>query len=346
MTPPSPTDKPRRDASLLVACVVAVAGAVVAILAGTQLHISGSAASIRSSRRPISCHASPSRDGRSRAARPRRAVRRRVLYRRPRRVAPDRRLRLRHRPRARLARPGVRRRRAPASSIPARTATRPSPSASRICRPALVRTWSSSRAGATTSSYPAAQLRAAAIETAALTRKRFAGAQIVFLGPIPAHVPAPADQLAVAATLRSAAASCKAIFVDPIEQGWITPGNEKGYIGPCAGASRQQRIRLHRRSGCSVTCRASTPTTGTRSPTGSRNTNKAKYFPRRGGGASLTPRGLPRHVSSPFVRESALTSRPPFTSRTTPQCAMIDISCIRDVSVTVSSHPSPSQGRT
>jgi GDSL-like Lipase/Acylhydrolase family len=79
--------------------------------------------------------------------------------------------------------------------------------------------------------YPSAQLRSAAIETAALTRKRYAGAQVVFLGPIPAHVPAPADQLAVAETLRSAAASCKAIFVDPIEQGWITPGNEKGYTG-------------------------------------------------------------------------------------------------------------------
>jgi GDSL-like Lipase/Acylhydrolase family len=79
--------------------------------------------------------------------------------------------------------------------------------------------------------YPSSQLRAAAIETAALTRKRFAGAQIVFLGPIPAHVPAPPGQLAVAATLRSAAASCKAIFVDPIEQGWITPGNENGYTG-------------------------------------------------------------------------------------------------------------------
>jgi GDSL-like Lipase/Acylhydrolase family len=79
--------------------------------------------------------------------------------------------------------------------------------------------------------YPSAQLRSAAIETAALTRKRYAGAEIVFLGPIPAHVPAPPDQVAVADTLRSAAASCKAIFVDPIAQGWITPGNENGYTG-------------------------------------------------------------------------------------------------------------------
>jgi lysophospholipase L1-like esterase len=80
-------------------------------------------------------------------------------------------------------------------------------------------------------SYPAAELRAAAIETVQLTRKRFSGVQVVFLGPIPAHVPAPASQLAVAATLRSAAASCHAVFIDPIEQGWITPGNEHGYTG-------------------------------------------------------------------------------------------------------------------
>jgi len=79
--------------------------------------------------------------------------------------------------------------------------------------------------------YPAAQLRAAAISTADLTRKRYPGAQIVFLGPIPAHVPAPPDQIAVATTLRSAAGACKAIFIDPIEQGWITPGNEEGFAG-------------------------------------------------------------------------------------------------------------------
>jgi acyl-CoA thioesterase-1 len=80
--------------------------------------------------------------------------------------------------------------------------------------------------------YPAAKLRAAAIATAELTRKRFAGAQIVFLGPIPAHVPAPPSQLAVASTLRSAATACHAVFLDPIEQSWITPENEKGFGGP------------------------------------------------------------------------------------------------------------------
>jgi acyl-CoA thioesterase-1 len=79
--------------------------------------------------------------------------------------------------------------------------------------------------------YPPAQLRAAVIATADLARKRFVGAQLVFLGPIPAHVPAPPDQLAVTATLASAAAAAKAIFVNPIEQGWITPTNETGYVG-------------------------------------------------------------------------------------------------------------------
>lgn len=80
-------------------------------------------------------------------------------------------------------------------------------------------------------SYPAAQLRAAAIRTVELTRKRFNGVEVVFLGPIPAQVPAPDSQLAVASTLRAAAASCHAVFIDPIEQGWITPGNEHGYTG-------------------------------------------------------------------------------------------------------------------
>jgi lysophospholipase L1-like esterase len=79
--------------------------------------------------------------------------------------------------------------------------------------------------------YPPADLRAAAIKTAELTRKRFAGAQVIFLGPIPAHVPAPPEQLAVAATLRAAAVSSKAIFIDPIAQSWITPRNESGFAG-------------------------------------------------------------------------------------------------------------------
>ena len=166
--------------------------------------------------------------------------------------APDRRLRLPDRPRARLADPGQRRlgHRLPQS----RPARRPdaSPTASRTCRPARIRIWWSSRAGATTSATRRRKLRAAAIETADLTRKRFAGAQIVFLGPIPGPRAGPGDQIAVAETLRSAAARCKAIFVNPIEQGWITPGNESGYIGPCAGAPRQRGLRLHRRSGCSA----------------------------------------------------------------------------------------------
>ncbi len=81
-------------------------------------------------------------------------------------------------------------------------------------------------------SYPSAQLRAAVINTADLTRKRFHGAQLVFLGPIPAKVPAPADEVTVERTLRSAAAACHAIFIDPIEQAWITPSNESGYAGP------------------------------------------------------------------------------------------------------------------
>ena len=80
--------------------------------------------------------------------------------------------------------------------------------------------------------YPSAQLRAAVINTAALTRKRFHDAQLVFLGPIPAKVPAPPDQVAVERTMRAAAAECHAIFIDPIEQSWITPGNENGYAGP------------------------------------------------------------------------------------------------------------------
>jgi hypothetical protein len=83
--------------------------------------------------------------------------------------------------------------------------------------------------------YSSDKLRAAAIATAELTHKRFIGAQVVFLGPIPAHVPAPADQLAVASTLRSAAAASKSVFIDPIEQGWITADNQEAYVGHVAG---------------------------------------------------------------------------------------------------------------
>jgi lysophospholipase L1-like esterase len=79
--------------------------------------------------------------------------------------------------------------------------------------------------------YPQDKLLAAAIATADLAHRRFHGSQVVFLGPIPAHVPAPPGQIAVANTLRTAASASKSIFVNPIEQGWITPSNEDGYVG-------------------------------------------------------------------------------------------------------------------
>jgi acyl-CoA thioesterase I len=79
--------------------------------------------------------------------------------------------------------------------------------------------------------YPQNKLLAAATATAELARRRFHGCQVVFLGPIPAHVPAPPGQLAVADTLRRAASASKSIFVNPIEQAWITPSNENGYVG-------------------------------------------------------------------------------------------------------------------
>ncbi len=79
--------------------------------------------------------------------------------------------------------------------------------------------------------YPTSQLRAAVIDTVALTRKRFGPVQIVLLGPIPAEVPVPPNQIAVENTLRAAAASCQVDFVDPIAQHWITPQNERGYAG-------------------------------------------------------------------------------------------------------------------
>jgi len=83
--------------------------------------------------------------------------------------------------------------------------------------------------------YPMPKLRAAIIATVALTRRHFSGAQIVFLGPIPAGVPVPRNQVAVENTLRSAAAACKVTFIDPIAENWITPGNELGYAGHVQG---------------------------------------------------------------------------------------------------------------
>jgi GDSL-like Lipase/Acylhydrolase family len=79
--------------------------------------------------------------------------------------------------------------------------------------------------------YSAARLRAAIIATVDITRRRFVGAQIVLLGPIPARVPTPRGQLLVESVLRSAASACHATFIDPIAQHWITVNNEQGYTG-------------------------------------------------------------------------------------------------------------------
>jgi hypothetical protein len=85
--------------------------------------------------------------------------------------------------------------------------------------------------GRNDTSYSQSQLRAAIIATVAVARKRFAGSQIVFLGPIPAYVPVPPNQLAVETTLRAAAIACKVEFIDPIAESWITTENERGYEG-------------------------------------------------------------------------------------------------------------------
>jgi acyl-CoA thioesterase I len=79
--------------------------------------------------------------------------------------------------------------------------------------------------------YPQSRLLTAAIATADLAHKRFHGSQVIFLGPIPAHVPPPPGQVAVADTLRSAASASKSVFVNPIEQAWITPSNQDDYVG-------------------------------------------------------------------------------------------------------------------
>lgn len=227
MTPPSPTDKPRQRRILLVACVIAVAGAVVA-LAGTQLNQGSGRHSVVAAANLL--HSSPSRTGAAAlpdhdvlfvgasytaglGASPQTDGYAYVIGREPGWHA-----QVSGVSGTGFLNPGPRGDQSFAERI-AHLPTRP--------RPELV----VFQGGRNDVNYPASQLRAAAIETAALTRKRYAGAQIVFLGPIPAHVPAPANQLAVAETLRSAAASCKAIFVDPIAQGWITPGNERGYTG-------------------------------------------------------------------------------------------------------------------
>ncbi len=167
--------------------------------------------------------------------------------------------------------------------------------------------------------YPMAQLRAEAIATANLTRKRFHGAQVVFLGPIPARVPAPADQLAVASTLRQAAVDCKAVFIDPDRAVMDHPGQRERLR-----RARPPRIPTTRGTptspgDCWPTSISSIPST-VRPSTAARprtrasapDSNTANYFPRRGGGVSLPPGDCPATSRSPFVRESALTSRPPF----------------------------------
>jgi hypothetical protein len=89
--------------------------------------------------------------------------------------------------------------------------------------------------GRNDTAYPMPRLRAAILNTVALARERFKGAQIVLLGPIPADIPVPHNQIAVENTLRAAATACKVVFIDPIAEGWITPGNENGYAGHVSG---------------------------------------------------------------------------------------------------------------
>jgi lysophospholipase L1-like esterase len=78
-------------------------------------------------------------------------------------------------------------------------------------------------------------LRSAVCATVAGARARFAGAHVVLLGDVPFHVPVPAAQRRVARTLWHAATQCRAAFVNPIAQRWITRSNEARLLGPVPG---------------------------------------------------------------------------------------------------------------
>jgi lysophospholipase L1-like esterase len=80
--------------------------------------------------------------------------------------------------------------------------------------------------------YPAARLGAAVCTTVAGARARFAGASVVLLGNVPFRLPVPRDQRRVASTLSHAAARCRAPFLNPIREHWITADNERRFLGP------------------------------------------------------------------------------------------------------------------
>lgn len=78
-------------------------------------------------------------------------------------------------------------------------------------------------------------LRSAVCATVAGARAQFAGAHVVLLGDVPFHVPVPAAQRRVARTLWSAATQCRAEYVNPIAERWITRSNEARFLGPIPG---------------------------------------------------------------------------------------------------------------
>ncbi len=87
------------------------------------------------------------------------------------------------------------------------------------------------QAGRNDAGYPSPKLRQAVLDTVALLRHRYAGAQVVMLGPIPATAPVGGNLVHADRVLAAAARDCDIPYLDPIREGWINRDNAHGYLG-------------------------------------------------------------------------------------------------------------------
>lgn len=83
--------------------------------------------------------------------------------------------------------------------------------------------------------YPIEKEYAAALDTIRLAESRFASAQVVVLGPIPAVLPVSSKVSEISAAIGRACRAARAGYVDPVGLRWITPENVDRFSGHIRG---------------------------------------------------------------------------------------------------------------
>lgn len=83
--------------------------------------------------------------------------------------------------------------------------------------------------------YPGAKEYDAALAAITLAQRRFAAAQVVVLGPIPAILPVSGKISVIRSAIGRACAAAHAGFIDPITMRWITPANVRAFSGHIPG---------------------------------------------------------------------------------------------------------------